>query len=287
MRARGATDYALIDLRELRLEVEPIRFIESDVVPYDTQIVGHAWARSNRDGSPDRRFKDNYQIPIARYGELRFSTPTGLAEAYQASNCEAALAFGAAFKDLQAALRCQAARPITAVTSVPTLLDVKAGDPANNLPLLPPVQGAHEVTLIAAAVVCAPLVIIGAKTAGQSAPTSRQPVMTEAPIASSRLAANAAAPTPSAIQGQPAPSLPSVSPLSQSLKPAHVEVPRERLTTAQAANVRSGPDRSATSMRIAPVGTSVNVFERQGDWVQVGDAQPWGWIHSSLLKRVP
>ena len=30
MRAKGETDYALVDLRELRLDVEPIAFIESE-----------------------------------------------------------------------------------------------------------------------------------------------------------------------------------------------------------------------------------------------------------------
>ena len=68
-------------------------------------LSGRLRAKSNLDGSADRRFHNNYQIPIALYGGMRFSTVTGLKEAYLASNCDAAAAFSQAYGRVQAAIR--------------------------------------------------------------------------------------------------------------------------------------------------------------------------------------
>lgn len=78
--------FALIDSREVTLTFRPVRFIEEQTIPSDTQTVGQAWAKSNKDGSADRRFRGNYQIPIALYGALLFTSRSGLQEVYQCSS---------------------------------------------------------------------------------------------------------------------------------------------------------------------------------------------------------
>ena len=78
--------FALIDFHEIKVQFQPERFIEDQPVPSDTQVVGQAWAKSNKDGSPDRRFHGNYQIPIVLYGEIVFTSVSGLHEEYQFSN---------------------------------------------------------------------------------------------------------------------------------------------------------------------------------------------------------
>jgi hypothetical protein len=45
--------FALIDSREVTLGAQVTRLIEEDAIPTETQVVGHAWAKSNKDGSPD------------------------------------------------------------------------------------------------------------------------------------------------------------------------------------------------------------------------------------------
>ena len=55
-RADGA--FALIDLRELQISSEYLRFHEEEGVPSDSRIDGYTWAKTNKNGSPDRRFKD-------------------------------------------------------------------------------------------------------------------------------------------------------------------------------------------------------------------------------------
>ncbi len=78
--------FALIDCREMTLTFSATRFIEEQAVPSDSNVVGSAWSKSNKDGSPDRRFQNNYQIPIVLYGTILFSSPSGLQEEYQFSN---------------------------------------------------------------------------------------------------------------------------------------------------------------------------------------------------------
>jgi hypothetical protein len=102
-RADGA--FALLDLRDISVECHGVNFIEDEQVPTDSEVVSQTWAKVNKDGSPDRRFRDNYQIPVCRYGRIKLSSSTGLAEEYQFSNARSATAFGQAFDDYQAALR--------------------------------------------------------------------------------------------------------------------------------------------------------------------------------------
>jgi hypothetical protein len=96
--------FALIDLRELKVEYEAVRFIEDEAVPRDAMIVEETWAKVNKDGSPDRRFRDNYRIPICLYGRLLFTSPGGIEEEYQFSQAEAAGNFGRAFNNYKDAL---------------------------------------------------------------------------------------------------------------------------------------------------------------------------------------
>jgi len=78
-----------------------LRFIEEEPVPPDAAVVGQAWAKSNKDGSPDRRFRDNYQLPIALYASLTFTSPSGLHEEFQISNPGLAERFARAWNAFQ------------------------------------------------------------------------------------------------------------------------------------------------------------------------------------------
>jgi hypothetical protein len=85
--------FALIDIRELQVTAGAVPFQESEEVPNDAKVVGQTWAKTNKDGSPDRRFKENYQMPICLYGQIAFRSQTGVTEEFMVSNAEAALAF--------------------------------------------------------------------------------------------------------------------------------------------------------------------------------------------------
>ena len=93
--------FGLIDIRELDFKFQGQRFVESDKVPKDAFVVGNTWAKVNKNGSPDKRFKDNYQIPICQYGDISLSSKTGLNEAYSISSFDKSDKFSNAMIDYQ------------------------------------------------------------------------------------------------------------------------------------------------------------------------------------------
>lgn len=100
-----AENFAVLEYAELDLEFSATRFIEEEGVPEDAKVVGHAWAKANKDGSADKRFNDNYQIPVAVYGKLIFQSTTGMNEEYMVSNVDATESFSQAWRALAQAVR--------------------------------------------------------------------------------------------------------------------------------------------------------------------------------------
>lgn len=76
----GAVSYDTLSIRW-----EPSNFIEDGTVPHDTQIIGQTWKHPNKNGGPDRRFANNYQIPICRYESIYLTSVNGLNELLQVS----------------------------------------------------------------------------------------------------------------------------------------------------------------------------------------------------------
>ncbi|MER8187185.1 hypothetical protein [Kitasatospora sp. NPDC094015] len=63
---------------ELQAVMREIVFHEGGTVPRDSQQVGTTWQYVNVNGGPDRRFKENPQIPVMLYGRINFTTSSGL-----------------------------------------------------------------------------------------------------------------------------------------------------------------------------------------------------------------
>lgn len=76
------TAFSVLDFHDVKLTKALVQFTESEKVPSDSKIIGHTWAKTNKDGSRDRRFANNHQIPIALYGQLILKSETGLWEEY-------------------------------------------------------------------------------------------------------------------------------------------------------------------------------------------------------------
>lgn len=98
-------NFAIIGIDELNFQQNYTRFTETSSVPKDARIVGQTWAKVNKNGTRDKRFKSNYQIPVVRYGNIRLSTQTGVQEEYELSNYELTEEFGKAFREFQAEFR--------------------------------------------------------------------------------------------------------------------------------------------------------------------------------------
>lgn len=46
------------------------RFVEHEHVAKDAEIISHTWEKVNKNGTPDKRYKNNRQLPVCKYGEI-------------------------------------------------------------------------------------------------------------------------------------------------------------------------------------------------------------------------
>jgi hypothetical protein len=79
-------NFGLVDLGDFRLTFKRTSFLEEEQIPSDTTVIGETWAKVNKNGTPDKRFKDNFKIPIVEYGEIEINSNTGINEAFMFSN---------------------------------------------------------------------------------------------------------------------------------------------------------------------------------------------------------
>jgi len=107
LKARGVTAYFMPDCilvydslgvgcvehASLSFSTSAERFIEDGPVPSDSDVVDTTWKYANKRGGPDRRFKDNKEIPICLYGNLDLSTSAGLLCHLQTSKNDAPQSF--------------------------------------------------------------------------------------------------------------------------------------------------------------------------------------------------
>ncbi len=98
---KGEKDFGVIGLKEIKFEFSNTNFIEEEKVQDDTEIVDYTWLKVNKNGTPDKRFKDNRQIPIVKYGTITLHTETGVNEEYQFSNYEVSRLFAEEFLNFQ------------------------------------------------------------------------------------------------------------------------------------------------------------------------------------------
>jgi hypothetical protein len=98
-------EFALIDYKDIMMEYSEFQFVEEEQFPTDAKQIGTTWAKVNKDGSRDRRFTNNYQIPIALYCQLYWKSSKGFNEVYQFSNTEATKKFHKAFLEYKYCLK--------------------------------------------------------------------------------------------------------------------------------------------------------------------------------------
>ncbi len=68
---------ALVDYKDFNISVSSSDFRENEKVPADARVIGTTWQYVNANGTPDRRYKNNRQIPICLYGTVRLYSAGG------------------------------------------------------------------------------------------------------------------------------------------------------------------------------------------------------------------
>lgn len=67
-----------ISYDKIKLDKSDYSFIEGEYRPVDAEQKGTTWLKVNKNGSPDKRYKNNRQIPIYNYGLIKLSTDSGM-----------------------------------------------------------------------------------------------------------------------------------------------------------------------------------------------------------------
>ena len=88
----------------VRVDAFAERVREPGPVPADAEVVGTTWQHARKDGGRDRRFRDNPEIAICRYGVLHLHSASGLDERFHVSDPRRAEAVRDAIARLRAAI---------------------------------------------------------------------------------------------------------------------------------------------------------------------------------------
>ena len=87
-------EFAVISYQNISVLQKVVSFSETKNLPSDAMIEGYTYKYVNKNGSPDKRYNYNPQIPIASYYQLSLSSTTGLNESYLISNAKIGEKFG-------------------------------------------------------------------------------------------------------------------------------------------------------------------------------------------------
>lgn len=267
LHGRGET-LALLDLRTVSLDYAPSRFVERDVPPGDARRIGTTYDKANKDGSPDRRFRDNRELPVMAYGRVHVHSSSGLHEAYLISDQAAAERFVESYRAYRAELDRLgdeqpaelAASPLAAKPE-PELVH-KGDEPRGGLRWFPWPDLA-AVTILA-------LIVVGlwaARTGAAGAMLAHASGTAQAWASVLHLGGQAEPPA-ALVASEPAATRGSAPPAT-------------RISVAAAiAPLRAVPDDMAAILGTVHSGEQLTVFARQGAWLQVGRSEPAGWLRA-------
>ena len=80
------TKAGAISYSDIHISVRAVQFIEDKSVPRDAAVLSYTWRYVNKNGSRDRRYSNNYQLPICQYGDIEITSLNGLNVELQCSD---------------------------------------------------------------------------------------------------------------------------------------------------------------------------------------------------------
>lgn len=95
---KKGTKYTAYSYDQLTVCSSTTNFIESSEVPRDAEIIRYTWQYVNKNGTPDKRFNNNRQLPVCRYGLLHFTVGQEMSIELHTSNQIVAENVGNAYK---------------------------------------------------------------------------------------------------------------------------------------------------------------------------------------------
>ena len=89
----GKKGWGVVEYSNLDIEVVNAMFLESGNPPKDAKVVGYNWLYVNKNGTPDKRYSNNRQLPKCEYGLIGFEAKPGLCVVFYISNVQNAESF--------------------------------------------------------------------------------------------------------------------------------------------------------------------------------------------------
>lgn len=282
----GAVNYA-----DLNVRWQDSRFIETERVPSDARVVDHTWAHPNKSGGPDRRFKNNRQIPICLYEAMHFTSNSGVNELVEFSRTGVAAAFveGCRMLGTLPRGRTSAALPPPPANDIAALVPMPATERK---------RGSWKVALLVllAIGIWLPVLAIMFRPSNKKADTGLPSVLL-AEISNSVSAEEKKDALTTGAKVGPIPETTSAVATSVAVTASEttILVPTETIAsqkagnatiriTKTAVNLREGPGTSFPVLTVVAKGTEVAVLEVNAGWsrVRVG-GNTLGWMANSTM----
>ncbi|MGO8311181.1 SH3 domain-containing protein [Rhizobium ruizarguesonis] len=302
----GAVRYS-----ELSIRWQDSRFIETERVPSDANVVDHTWVHPNKSGGPDRRFKNNRQIPICLYESVHFQSDSGVNELVEFSRTGVTATFAESCRTLGSLPRERAvALPTPGTNNVmevaPSLEPTRRRRPLRTaalvvvgilvgLPIVGMVFGSGASTSTPrpppAATSDAPLV--ASPSDATTLPSQHQSSdVVATPVSELLTGASSGPSSPSNTQRAAPQELPiATKEIDVGQFPPIPAKDRERATiryTRSAVNLREGPGAMYLVVAVIRKGVAVSIIEVEGTWshVRIDDAVT-GWMANSTISPHP
>jgi Protein of unknown function (DUF4236)/Bacterial SH3 domain len=259
---QGRGDFDLVSILDIEARYVADRFVESETIPGDAKVIDYAWQKSNKDGSRDKRFAVNRQIPVVLYGALDMKSGTGINEAYMFSNAEAARQFASVFQAVKNAQRS------TSTTSA-----ASGSGPVDNGVTDEFAVTVPDPVLIPRWFLFAMTVVTLLSVGGVLYETNQQVLSSILPVVGIRI--------PSSEQSTALPRAGTPSP------PGPYAPARPTVMIKMPANIRTSARAGAAIVGMAKAGDKLAVFDRANGWVQVGPPgaqKPIGWVWAALTS---
>lgn len=119
--SQSPTRFEVVDYDDISIVYTTIRFHEPGLYPSDAEKIGSTWEYVNKDGGPDRRYVNNRQVAVVRYGGIIISIKGHQSVTYQVSNAHLADVFCANYNHFASITK--SAESIPTINSIPTIPD--------------------------------------------------------------------------------------------------------------------------------------------------------------------
>ncbi|MEQ1950767.1 SH3 domain-containing protein [Mesorhizobium sp. CN2-181] len=274
----GAVKYA-----DLNVRWQDSRFIETEGVPGDATVVDHTWKHPNKSGGPDRRFRDNRQIPICLYEVMHLTSNTGVNELVEFSKTGLVAAFADGCRKLAALPR----ERTVALLSAPTNVAVEVAPVPANARKRSPLKLA--MLTVVGILVGIPVFAVIFGTDRKKADPGLPPTFSVEISDTKSAAQKGAAPTEEIGPDHPARQVTTVIATDgvQSEPVSNEKADRAMIRyTKTAVNLREGPGTKFAIITVVPEGVDISVIEAQGAWSRIRlNENTAGWMANSTIAE--